>query len=608
MKTRVKTKILSITLCSLLLISAGCEDFLERPDASGMTNDVVFSTMKDAERVLAGAYSFVPYGFPLCNGDDWSWMYRILGHNTSIISDESFTQSNGYESQGYNLYIEGTLTPNIAFPFLEDKWVLSYQGIRSAYLFLENVDRVKDANTDLIKVRKAEARAYIGTKMYENFKRYGGLAWVSEYSKIGKEYSTKRLTIQQSVDSIISILDKAIPDLPVKTENMEFGRINKIAALAIKARTLLWSASPIFNPADNVSYFPSYSNPEYIKHQSFSAERWKLAAEAADETLNQALAGGYKLIMNGDPNVGSYKDAYKAACYYFPNDQIKNTEIIWGTRLNKTYNDAMAGQWFLMPWGKLGTGFLTQVLCKYLPFQNFVDFYEMKNGADQPADLYDKPEPYKNLDARFEATMMYHGYKLEGSSNKTMDMSARSNTDKGNNRPDDAQNFTGYYLSKFIKDQEITGELAFHNVFWPYIRLAEVYLMSAEAWNEYDPVGHRQHILNMINAVRNRAGQPNLESIPGYQPTQSFIRERIKRERAVELAYEEHRYFDLKRWKEGNKLAGQMYMMDVTGAATSPVYTRKPFKNPRTFSAKFYLFPMPNEDILKSDMIQNPGW
>ena len=112
----------------------------------------------------------------------------------------------------------------------------------------------------------------------------------------------------------------------------------------------------------------------------------------------------------------------------------------------------------------------------------------------------------------------------------------------------------------------------------------------------------------MLFDLRNRAGQPNLESIPGYQPTQSFIRERIKRERAVELAYEEHRYFDLKRWKEGNKLAGQMYMMDVTGAATSPVYTRKPFKNPRTFSAKFYLFPMPNEDILKSDMIQNPGW
>lgn len=594
-----------------ILMMSGCSDYLEMPDASGLTETVVFSTMKDADKVLASAYAFAPWGFPSYMGADGSWNYafRLMNHTTTNLCDEAHTQSNAWDVQGINYYLKGTLSSNLQYPYLEDKWMFNYQAIRSAYLYIDKVDQVKDGSPEIIKKRKAEARAFVATKFYENFKRYGGLAWVSKYAELSETYPTERLTIAQSVDSIVALLDKAIPDLPTKTEGQEFGRINKIAAMALKARTLLWAASPLFNPEDNGSYFPSYSNQDLIKYPTYSKERWRMAAEAAEATLSQALAAGYRLTTKGDNGITTYKEAYKASVYYFPNDAIRNTEIIWGTRLTKTYNQEEWGRYFRIPWGKLGTGFLPSVYCTVIPLQNFVDLYEMADGSDQPTDLYSQANPYNNLDARFSASMFYHGYQLEGNAKPVVDMSYRTASDKGANRPEAVDNYTGYYYSKFIKDQEVTGEMSFHNSFWPYIRLAEVYLMVAEAWNEYDPAGHNQQILEMLNVVRNRAGQPNLQTIQGFQNNQAYLRERIKRERAIELAFEEHRYFDLKRWKMGDDhIGGQMVQMDVTGAANSPTYTKKPFGDTRFFSDKFYLYPIPLEEVQKSNMIQNPGW
>lgn len=607
----MKQLILKIAILTLLTTLLGCNDFLERPDASGLTEDVVFSTMKDADKVLAAAYAFAPWGYPTYMGQDGSWNYafRLMNHNTTNLCDEAHTQLNDWSVQGINYYLKGTLSSDLQYPYLEDKWMFNYQSIRSAFLYIDKIDMVKDGDAAIIKKRKAEARAFVAAKQYENFKRYGGLAWVPEYTKLSQTYSTERLTIAQSVDSLVNLLNKAIPDLPVKTEGAEFGRINKIAAMALKARTLLWGASPLFNPSDNQSYFPSFSRQDLIKYPTYDKERWKLAAEAADATLTEALANGYKLIKNGDAGVSSFKEAYKASVYYFPNDPIRNTEIIWGTRLAQTYNETEWGRYYRIPWGRMGTGLLLSVGCNVIPTQNFVDMYEMKDGSDQPATLYNSTTPYENLDARFYGSMFYHGYKLEGVAKPTIDISFRSATDKGANRPESVDNCSGYYYSKFLKDQEITGELSFHNCFWPYIRLAEIYLMAAEAWNEYDPNGHKQHIRDMINAVRNRAGQPNIETIAGFQDTQEYMRERIKRERAVELAFEEHRYFDLKRWKMGDGyIGGQMTGLDVTGTANNPTFTRKPLGEPRFFSNKFYLYPFPLEEIQKSKLIQNPGW
>lgn len=595
-------------LTSLIGLFFSC-DQLERPDASGLTKDVVFSNMREAERTLATSYAFAPWGYPVDQGDgSWAYAFRLLNHNTSNISDEAHTQSNGWDIRGVENYIYGRLTSSEIYPFQEDKWMFNYQAIRNAWLFIENVDNVTDGNPAIIKIRKAEAKAFIATKQYENLKRYGGLAWVPEYPKLGVDYPTERLSISQSVDAIVALLDEAIPDLPMKTENEDFGRINKVAAMVLKARTLLWSASPLFNPENNQSYFPGYGNQQYLKHDNYDKERWRLAAEASDLALQTALSNGYKLIEVGDDGLTSYKQAYKAAVYNFPNDPIKNREIIWGTRLEMNYNAFNWGQWFRIPWGAPGSGILATTYNTCIPLHNFVELYEMKNGSDQPVNLFSTPNPYNNLDSRFSASMTYHGYRFEGASGIVIDMSFRSNEDKGVNHPPASDNTTGYYCNKFIKDQEATGELAFHNVFWPYIRLAEVYLMAAEAWNEYDSGGKRQHILSMINAVRERSGQPKLETIPSFQNTQEYIRERIKRERAIELAFEEHRYFDLKRWKDGDKLRGQMYSMEIRGNASTPTYTKKVFKNPRIFSDRDYLYPIPLDEIRKSDMKQNPGW
>ena len=325
----MKHIISKIAILTLFVSLFGCNDYLERPDASGLTEDVVFSNMKDAENMLASAYAFAPWGFPTYGTlGAWGYTFRLMNHNTTNLSDEAHTQLSDWTFQSVNFYLTGTVTSSLDYPYTEDKWMLNYQGIRSAFLFLAKVDMVKDGTEALITKRKAEALAFIATKQYENFKRYGGLAWVPRYTKYTETYPTARLTIAQSVDSIISLLDKAIPNLLEKTENLQFGRINKIAAMTIKARTLLWAASPLFNPADNISYFPSFSDQDLIKYPTYDKERWHLAAEASDATLNEALANGYKLMQKDVDGIASYKEAYKASVYYFPNDAKKNTEII----------------------------------------------------------------------------------------------------------------------------------------------------------------------------------------------------------------------------------------------------------------------------------------
>tara|TARA_R110002050_G_scaffold300670_1_gene471425 strand:+ start:10491 stop:12290 length:1800 start_codon:yes stop_codon:yes gene_type:complete len=598
---KIKHIIRTVLFVALCISFNSCEDFLEKPDSAGLSKETIFTTMEDAERLLAAAYSTPPWGFPtLQNG---AWNYGILNYFSSMASlcDEA---DNAWKPSFHNpRYNDGLLTANEIYPFREDKWMFEFQAIRSCYLFLENVDQVQEPRPPqaYINMRKAEARAFIAQKYYKLFKRFGGLPWVPGYVELSDEMDYTRMSVAATADSIVMLLDKAIPDLPARHEPGGFGRVNKIAAMAIKARVRLWSASPLYNPADNESYYPSFGQQEILKHSSYDRNRWKVAADATKAAIDAAHAAGYALVNTGNP-----RQDYRTAVTGFPaiegsgsNVQAtNNTEIIWGTRLYKSYWEGQGSQ-RVRPYSKNNfAGGVPYVI----PLQNLVDLYEMTDGSVQPSNLYDQANPYENLDARFHESILYHNKPFGP---YTMDM-----TPGGDNNPGGGQFFTGYYMHKFFSEDRLTNQIQGNpDSFWPYIRLSELYLNYAEALNEFDFNANRTEILTYLNYVRERAGQPKVENTPQFVNSQEHLRERIFNERAVELAFEEKRYLDLKRLKRGpGQIGGTMYGIAVEGTAASPTFRRVVFEE-RTFTDKWYLYPIPDNDIQKAPgLVQNPGW
>lgn len=612
------------TILIPVLFSVSCKDFLEQKVVSGQTEELVFSNISNAEKVLAGALAMPPYDFyNIVGGGEYG--SRVNGGTLAMLGDEADMADK--TSQADSRYNKGQLTAvnssdaNVA----EFKWSLNFQAIRSALLFLDKVDAVKDADPRYIAKRKAEAKVFLASKYLEFLMRFGGLCDVDIYvdqSNIDKMINNPRLSVTQSVNRITSLLDEAIAEssFPNTSTGVDFGRSNKVAAKILKAKTLLWSASPLFN----TQLFPGFGVQEIVRHTDITPaviqQRWNLAKAATLDAINSANAAGFRLVgedIGGNVNrtaPGALDGSnYRKAVTSFP--QSGNTEIVWGTFINGGTFQPLIAKLNHTIYNKLNN---TSATPSVLPLQNFVEMYEFTNGSLQNPASYNNTSStntailYSNLDARFHQSIAYNGLKLGSPVVSTIGVSPT-----GENRPGATINFTGYYCRKFFTDNKITNQEAFDVEFFPYIRLAELYLIYAEVLNESDnSAGLRLEALRYLNKVRNRAGQPNLESLSRWQDSQEYLRKCIKNERAVELAFEGHRYLDLKRWLMGNgdnsssdvlgrgTIGGNMYMFDLSATG----YARTLFES-RVFLDKWYFYPLPASDVnATTKLIQNPGW
>lgn len=586
--------ILAILVTVIISISGlcSCEDYLAQPPTATMTIDTVFSNITNAEKVLATAYAFMPYGFPAVNTGAWSYDLQIYFSPVSNLCDES---DNSWTSAFHNSYYNnGLLDATVIYPFLEDKWVYNFEAIRCAYSFIENVNKIPEPrpSQSYINQRIAEAYGIIGIKYFEMFKRYGGMPWVNKVYSSSDEMDFTRLTVEQTVDSIAAVLDKAASysELPVRTDGADFGRINKVAVLATKARLYLYAASPLFNTGE--AYYPT-NKLLNICYGNYDVKRWKKAADATKVAIDLAESSGYELVNTGHPDVD-----YTTAVKSFPPD---NTEIILGTRNVKSIYD-MQGAERNKPYSKKNFPGGTPCI---IPFQNAVDMYETVDGKPTTADYWAQSDPYakEKLDPRFYQTILYNGSKWDI---YTMNMSQTpAGVSTGDNNSRGVEFYTGYYCLKFQFPEYFRVGGSTPNSFWPYLRLSELYLNYAEALNECDPTN--TDIKKYVNLVRQRAGIATLPVVSSDN-TQEGMRNRIKNERAVELMFEGHRYFDLKRWKMGDVIGASCYGMNTINNDGVITYEKFKFED-RSFPAKMYLYPFPNDQVLKSPgLIQNPGY
>lgn len=560
---KFKTYIIIITL-TLSAAMSGCKkDFLDRQLGTLLSDEEVFSSYANTERFLIGTYAWLPGGFE-----------RIDGAMLDAATDDAEHTWDGSAIQRFN---NGSWSP---FSNPEDQWNYFFTGIRKTNLFLENADKVNldayrldPANQTEYKNRlgditrwKAEARFMRAYFYFELVKRYGAVPLLTSTLSLDDDLAgIKRNTLDECMSFIVSECDEAAKGLNIfpgraANDGNATGRVTKGAALALKSRTLLYAASPLYLQPDNLT-----------GTKPADAAKWEKAAAAAKAVIDLG-PGTYTLL-------GTYSGLYNS---------IKNSELILAKRYGASNSFERANYSVGYDQGQSGT----------TPSQNLVDAYEMKTGKliTDPSSDYNPQDPYANRDPRLTQTIIVNNSTWKS---RIVECWTGGKDGKGVDRASK----TGYYLKKNVAEgvNLITNTTQIHA--WPLFRLAEMYLNYAEALNEYSP--GNSDIAKYINMIRRRAGIADLPS--GL--SQDAMRERIHNERRIELAFEEHRFWDVRRWKEGVQYFGAP-LKGVEITKTGNVFTYVPFTvESRVFEPKMYWYPIPQTELIKSHgWQQNTGW
>lgn len=545
----------AFTLCS-------CNDFLDREEDSFIDKTATFDSYNRTKQYLTYAYSLLPEGLNRFSGG------ALLGAATD---DACFA----IESSNIQQFNNGSWN---ALSNPDNVWDRYFAGIAKCCTLLENSNHINldisrldpakrveyENNLKDIRMWRAEAhflRAYFN---FELLKRYGPIPIIKSTLDINKDYSdTPRPTMKEVVEFIANDCDMAADSLeltPWRNMNDAFGRATKGAALALKSRLLLYAASPLYVDFGDIDEANKPSD----------ATLWKAAADAAKAVID----------LNQYELAPAYDDLFK--------NDFQNKECIF-VRRYPSNSDFEKSNFPISYGGKGGTN----------PSQNLIDDYEMLDGtAFDWNDPVKAAHPFENRDERLLATVLMNGVLFKGKRVATYPGGADA-------MPNPNATKTGYYLRKFLNENvniQTGGGSDGHVV--PLFRLAEIYLNYAEALNEYDPTN--PDIAVYLNKIRGRVSLPDVPS--GL--TQEQMRTLIHHERRVELAFEEHRFWDVRRWKVasstlGAPVKGVKITQDDAGNFTySPVQVEQ-----RVFQPKMYWYPIPQSEVLKlHHWEQNKGW
>ena len=528
--------------------------------------------------------------------------------------------------------------------YILSPWENSFVAIRRVNLFLENVDRSVIIDDPSIPARqfdrtwyKGQAYFLRGWLQWELFQKYGPFPIITSSLNLTEDdIFIPRNTMAECYNQIIEDLDKAIEMLPYMHDDNNWHRPTRSIAQAVKARVMLYYASPLYqgDPETQPYGLPANSTGEI--------SRWENVIGAARAMINENTFYNMMDVTSWQrqPLTGTTARTYTNRLYYtvVPTQR----ESIWST-VQTSQMRPQRIEWELnnMPDGVVGARGLTN------PTQEMVDAFEVvplqtnqyRPVSGQPSEPFDwnnpahAANPYANRDPRF-----YHAINFNGvvwGTNSTYRFTV--DTYEGgihNNQTRPNATKTGYYMRKGLSEtfhSWETGRFSYPTKFRNQFRLAEMLLIYAEAMNEVhgpdvaDPGGPLRTITlgsanynistarEAVNIIRARVEMP---LIPAGL-SQSEMRDRIKHERRIELCFEGHRMFDLRRWKEGEKLGGEIHGIKITpsgfDANNRPVlpYSYERFKvEDRVWEDKMYWWPIPYSEVVKYNgkLKQNPGW
>lgn len=546
--------LLYTTLTLALLGAAGCShDLLDKAPVDRITADVVWTDAGLVQTYVNSKYRDLGFGFNW-NGDELMW--ASASDESMFSHDYGMWAINKGEITPANLTILGSGPSE--YNGNMNPWSKNYRYIRDANVFF---DRIGSVPMDSAQRRQltGEMTFLRAFRYFDLVRNYGGVPLVTKTFALGDDFSSvQRATLAESINFVVREADKAAALLPTSYTGANIGRATKGAALALKSRMLLYAASPLYAGTNDVA-------------------RWQAAAKAAQDVINLGI---YKLYPN-------YQELFLV-----PN----NAEIIFN-RIESQQGDSYLNlERWNGPNGFGGWG-------GNLPTQNLVDAYETKSdrAITETGSGYDPQNPYINRDPRFYATVLYNGAPYRG---RTIEVFQPGGLDS----PDGPESFnttlTGYYLRKFITEGRDFGDANGSPAPWVYFRLGEMLLNYAEAQNE--AVGPDASVYNAVNQLRARVAMPALPA--GL--TQAQMRDRLRRERQVELAYEEHRYYDVRRWKIANVTENQPARgVKVTKDAAGKFRYDYQTVQERRFADRNYFLPIPLKETQSNpNLVQNPGF
>jgi hypothetical protein len=590
-----------VMLAATLLFNTGCKKYLDQVPNDRLTIEQVFQKKGPSEQYLANVYSYINDESDQWNGGGNPW----LGN-----ADESDITWAKYDI--YKLNIANISAGNALF----DKWGYYYKGIRTATYFLNHIDGNAEIlalnGQQLIDQYKAEARFLRAYYYFLLMRQYGPVVLIGDtelpVDAPATDLQKPRSPFDDCVNYVVGELDQAASVLPqVPSSNglpseVEYGRATVGMALAVKARLLLYAASPLYNGNTDYSNFKNQDGTILI-NQTYDAQKWKKAADASKAIIDLGLYELYKDPGN-DP-IKSYQDVFFKA---------GNSEQIF----TRPGNNLPSRDVHSMPrqaggWNGLGVT------------QEQVDAYFMKDGRlPDESSLYSETgfttvngvqvfNMYLNREPRFYASVTYNNAVWQGGSmTNAGPISFYANGPNGKEGHPTDFTKTGYLIRKNVGPQTNSGSGGNGtNQKRPLVlfRLGEVYLNYAEALNEFSP--GNADILKYVNLIRERAGVPQYGAGAAQTPapvSQADVRSRIRAERRVELAFESIRWFDIRRWKIAAQVMGDMHGMDVS-KSNNDFYKRTVISAHLFRAPASYWFPISQYEMDRGRMIvQNPGW
>ena len=549
----------------MVILAAGC-NYLDFDETSGdYTREDMYSTYSNIQSMMTNIYGYMPNKEIVDVGE----AMRDCGSDDAEFGDPQATV------QYFN---NGNWSP---LSTVDTKWDL-FKGIRAANEFLESIQTVDlskyqyDVKYQLqlehLKYYPFEARVLRAYYLFELARRYGDIPVTMTMLSIEEANSIEKTPFDDVIAFIVSECTECAANLPTTFIGMlddELGRVTKGFALAVKAKALLYAASPLHNPSGDKS-------------------KWQAAASAAQELIDlgvYSLDPGVKVNNSASPEVIMLVMRSESQSFEKYNFPVRFTE---GART------AMSGTY---------------------PTQNLVDAFQTAAGyditlgadgwiTDDPS--FDITKPYEGRDPRFASTILANGMFFKGSTIETFVGGADYSATRS-----DLGTPTGYYLRKYIQEStSFTPENMVQNKHhWIVYRYAEALLTYAEAANEYfgDPSA-TDGTLSMsaaeaLNAVRSNAGMPDVTA-----SSYTDFQEAVRREWRVEFAFEDHRFWDVRRWKIGAATQGSIDGVKITKSGSAFEYSRFNVES-RTWAEKMYLYPIPQKEVFSNgNLTQNAGW
>ena len=540
-------------------------------------------------------------------------MYRGMGHGLyeimlASVSDETHFIHDYHTSEIVTSIITSSYRAALDDPrFSHFNWSSNFSRIRQTNIFLSHIDAT---TFDAAWKQRMKGEAYfLRAYFYHNLMRmYGGVPLITKVYGLNEDYKVARNSFKETVDFIVANADSAVALLPTSYTGADVGRATKGAALALKARVLLYAASDLYNVNPSANALTGYTTPQD------RTALWRAAKNAAQAVMD---IGSYGLFR---PTPASSQEAAQNYADLFlqkTSQEAIMSRFFLTTRDDGAYPNRDDGPNGYHTWGG------------NTPIQNLVDDYRMADGSkfdwNNPAHA---AAPYQNRDPRFYGSILHDGapWRARPTDVKNLDPAGTIQTFRQlklsdgsvvaglDTRDSPVENwngaYSGYYLRKFI-DPSLNAQFTRQEVPWIFFRYAEVLLNYAEASIELNELGDA---VNVLNQIRLRAGMPPFSAGLG----QAALRDEYRNERRVEMVFEEQRFFDVRRWMIApavlSKVAGGINIF-VEGTSSTDRSTWKNYRyvidtiQARAWDNKLYFMPIHINEMNRNGLLtQNPGY